>query len=523
MRKVRSDIQLARDERKKEAENNLISFINLVQPDRMLGSIHREVIPWITSTSGKTHKLLLLPRDHQKSAMAGLYAAWRLTQNPAIRILYISSTRNLAIKQLKFIKDILTSNTYRMYWPEMVNLEEVKREKWTEGEISVDHPLRKEEYIRDPSIFTAGLTSNIVGMHADLKILDDVVVQNNAYTDEGRQRVLDQYGYLSSIGGAHDEELVVGTRYFPTDLYASLLEREVDTYDEYGNVSSSEPLFEVKEYPVESVGDGTGEFLWPKQKSPKGKWFGFDAEILARKRASYDNRVNFRAQYYNDPQDIDSSPINRGLFQYYDPNYLSHQNYNWFYKRERLNIAAAVDFAYSTGKKSDSTSIVVVGVDGQRNFYILDIDRFKTDKISDYFSHIQHLFQKWGFRRIRCEVSVAQQVIVQDLKENYIRKHGLSLIVEEFRPTRWTGSKEERIMAILEPKYANKQIWHYPAGNTQTLEEELIFQNPSHDDVKDALASCIDFIHDKAPLDSFRMKQINQPTFTYHNKFGGVA
>ncbi len=523
MRKVRSDIQLARDERKKEAEGNLISFINLVQPDRMLGSIHREVIPWITSTSGKTHKLLLLPRDHQKSAMAGLYAAWRLTQNPAIRILYISSTRNLAIKQLKFVKDILTSNTYRMYWPEMVNQEEVKREKWTEGEISVDHPRRKEEYIRDPSIFTAGLTSNIVGMHADLKILDDVVVQNNAYTDEGRQRVLDQYGYLSSIGGAHDEELVVGTRYFPTDLYASLLEREVDTYDEYGNVSSSEPLFEVKEYPVESVGDGTGEFLWPKQKSPKGKWFGFDAEILARKRASYDNRVNFRAQYYNDPQDIDNSPINRNLFQYYDPNYLSHQNYNWFYKRERLNIAAAVDFAYSTGKKSDSTSIVVVGVDGQRNFYILDIDRFKTDKISDYFAHIQHLFQKWGFRRIRCEVSVAQQVIVQDLKENYIRKHGLSLIVEEFRPTRWTGSKEERIMAILEPKYANKQIWHYPAGNTQTLEEELIFQNPSHDDVKDALASCVDFIHDKAPLDSFRMKQVNQPTFTYHNKFGGVA
>lgn len=522
-RKVSSDIQLARNDRRLEAEAGFVSFVNLVQPDRVFGSIHREVSSWITSTSGKSHKLLLLPRDHQKSAMAGLYAAWRLTKNPAIRILYISSTRNLAIKQLKFVKDILTGSTYRMYWPDMVNLEEAKREKWTEGEISVDHPLRKEEYIRDPSIFTAGLTSNIVGMHADLKILDDVVVQNNAYTDEGRQKVLDQYGYLSSVGGTLDEELVVGTRYHPNDLYASLLGREVDTYDEYGNVTQSEPLFEVKEYPVESIGDGTGEFLWPKQKSPKGKWFGFDAEILARKRASYDNRVNFRAQYYNDPQDIDSSPIKRDLFQYYDPNYLSHQNYNWFYKRERLNIAAAVDFAYSTGKKSDSTSLVVIGVDGQRNFYILEIDRFKTDKISDYFTHIQKLYQKWGFRRIRCEVSVAQQVIVQDLKDNYIRKHGLSLIVEEFRPTRWTGSKEERIMAVLEPKYANHQIWHYPSGNTQTLEEELIFQNPAHDDVKDALASAIDFISDKAPLDQFRMKSIIQPTMTFHNKFGGVA
>jgi hypothetical protein len=66
---------------------------------------------------------------------------------------------------------------YSLYWPDMVEKEEAKREKWTEREISVDHPKRKEESIRDPSIFTAGLTSNIVGMHCDIAVLDDVVVQ----------------------------------------------------------------------------------------------------------------------------------------------------------------------------------------------------------------------------------------------------------------------------------------------------------------------------------------------------------
>ncbi len=520
-RKELSDLQKRRQERRIEAENSFESYINLVQPDRVLGSIHREVISWITSESGKSHKLLLLPRDHMKSAIAGLYASWRLTKNPAIRILYISSTRNLAIKQLKFIKDILTSDLYTLYWPEMINREEAKREKWTEGEISVDHPLRKTEYIRDPSIFTAGLTSNIVGMHADLKILDDVVVQNNAYLAEGREKVLDQYGYLSSIGGAHDEELAVGTRYHPNDLYSSFKEREVDFYDEYGNVYKSEPLFDIKEYPVESVGDGTGEFLWPRQQSSKGKWFGFDAEILARKRSSYSNRVHFRAQYYNDPQDIDSSPIKRDLFQYFDPNYLAKRDFHWSYKRERLNVVAAVDFAYSTGKKSDSTSIVVVGVDGRNNYYVLDIDRFKTDKISDYFQHILKLYEKWGFRKIRCEVSAAQTVVVKDLKENYIRPYGLSLVVDEFRPSRWQGSKEERIMSVLEPKYANRQIWHYPSGNTQTLEEELIFTNPAHDDVKDALASAIDFA--VAPTNTFRTQTIEQPSYQFHSRFGGVA
>lgn len=510
-----------RELRRKLAESSLEEFIKLVHPKRLLGNIHREVISWWTRGDAKTHQLLLLPRDHMKSALIAYRVAWELTRDPTLRVLYISSTRNLAIKQLKFIKDIFTADAYRLYWPDMVNKEETKREKWTEGEISLDDPRRRAESIRDPSIFTAGLTSNIVGMHCDIAVLDDVVVTGNAYTEEGRERVKDQYGLLSSVESVNAREWVVGTRYHPLDLYADLLGMEVDEYDEVGNVSRSEPLFEVTEYPVETAGDGSGQFLWPRQQRSDGKWFGFDSDILKVKRSQYLNKVHFRAQYYNDPQDSESSPIQRDLFQYYDHNLLSHQNYNWYYKRERLNVVAAVDFAYSTGKKSDFTSIVVVGVDGRNNYYILEIDRFKTDKISDYFQHILKLYEKWGFRKIRCEVSVAQQVIVKDLKDNYIRPHGLSLSVDEFRPSRQQGSKDERIMAVLEPRYSNRQIWHYPTGNIQVLEEELLFQNPAHDDVKDALASAVDFA--VPPIDLFRMRKAEQPMFQYHGRFGGVA
>lgn len=518
----KSDIQKARDERRKLAELSFESFINLVQPKRMLGNVHREVISWWTSSNAKKHMLLLLPRDHMKSALIALWCVWQLTKNPSLRILYISSTSNLATKQLKFMKDILTSSQYRLYWPEMVEKEEAKREKWTEREISVDHPQRKEDYIRDPSIFTAGLTSNIVGMHCDIAVLDDVVVSNNAYLEDGREKVRDQYSLLSSIETVEAREMVVGTRYHPKDLYSSLAEMELDSYDEYGNriKSDDNQLFDVKEYPVETAGDGTGEYIWPRTQSSDGKWYGFNQEVLDTKRSQYLNKVHFRAQYYNDPHDIDSSPIQRDLFQYYDANYLAHRDHHWYFKRERLNVVAAVDFAYSTGKKSDFTSIVVLGVDGANNYYILEIDRFKTDKISDYFSHILNLYEKWGFRKIRCEVSVAQQVIVKDLKENYIRPHGLSLTVDEFRPSRWQGSKEERIMAVLEPKYANRQIWHYQGGNVQVLEEELVFTNPAHDDVKDALASAIDFAI--APINMFSINKQKEQPIQFHARFGGM-
>jgi phage terminase large subunit-like protein len=525
--KKKTEMSAERLEHKLAAESSLEYFINLIHPNRLLGSIHREVIGWWTRQEAKTHQLLLLPRDHMKSALVAYRVAWELTRNPALRVLYISSTSNLATKQLKFIKDILTSDKYRLFWPDMVEKEEAKREKWTEREISLDHPLRKEEAIRDPSIFTAGLTSNIVGMHCDIAVLDDVVVQGNAYTEDGREKVKDQYSLLSSIETVNAQEWVVGTRYHPKDLYSDLVGMEIEEYDELGNVCNVTPLFEVfgdgnqTKIQVESVGDGTGEFLWPKQQRADGKWFGFDTEALNKKKSQYLNKVQFRAQYYNDPHDIDSAPINRDQFQYYDQSYLSNDYGRWSFRGERLNVVAAVDFAYSTGKKSDYTSIVVVGLDGKQNYYVLEIDRFKTDKISEYFDRMLKLHQKWGFRKIRAEVSVAQSVIVKDLKENYVRPKGLALAIEEYRPSRWQGSKEERITATLEPKYANRQIWHYKGGNCQALEEELVFVNPPHDDIKDALASAIDFAI--APTSSFlRMSSNKQPSFNYHGRFGGV-
>jgi hypothetical protein len=155
------------------------------------------------------------------------------------------------------------------------------------------------------------------------------------------------------------------------------------------------------------------------------------------------------------------------------------------------------------------------------NYYVLEIDRFKTDKISDYFNRILKLYEKWGFRKIRAEVTGAQLAIVKDLKESYIRPQGLSLVVDEYRPTRFIGSKEERIMSVLEPKYANKQIYHYLSGNCQVLEEELIYANPAHDDCKDALASVIDFAI--APLNLYQMKKANESNFNYHSRWGGVT
>lgn len=504
------------------AESDLEAFIKLVHPMRVLGAIHRELIRWWTRPQAGDHQLVLLPRDHMKSALIAYRVAWEITKDPTLRIIYLSATANLAEKQLFFIKSILTSPIYKRYWPEMVNGDEARRERWTIGEISVDHPKRKLESVRDPTIVTAGLTSTITGLHFDRAILDDIVIDENAYTADGREKVQHQYSLLASIEGTEACEWVVGTRYHPKDLYSDLLSTKVDTYDNEGNLDGSYQLYEVFERQVEDAGDGTGEFLWPKQQRYDGKWFGFDQNILAKKRSKYLDRTQFYAQYYNNPNDPDHEVLSRDYFQYYKKEHLSQTGGQWHYKGTRLNVFASVDFAYSLGRKSDYSVIVVVGVDSNSNYYVLDIQRFKTDQISIYFKELLALTVHWSFRRVRAEVTAAQSVIVQALKEQ-IKQNGIALSIEEYRPTRTQGSKEERIAAVLLPRYENRQIWHYQGGNCQTLEEELVLQNPAHDDCKDALASCISF----AVAPSARRTSSNEISAFWkehsNGRFGGIS
>ena len=500
------------------AESDLVTFIKLVAPEQVLGQCHEDVCNWWTREDAKSHQLLLFPRDHGKSRLIAYRVAWELTKNPTLRILYISATANLAEKQLGFIKGILTSDTFRRYWPDHVHADEGKRTRWTNSEIMLDHPLRRKENVRDPSVFTGGLTTSLTGLHCDIAVLDDVVVYENAYTGEGRNKVKSQYSLLSSIEGAEAKEWVVGTRYHPADLYNDLLQMTEDLYNDDGEKVGEDNIYEIFEKPVENRGDGTGEFLWPRSQRKDGKWFGFDLKILAKKRGQYLDKGQFRAQYYNDPSDPDNVPVGSEKFQYYEQKHIREENGYLYYRDNRLNVFAAVDFAFSLGKRADYTAIVVVGIDADNNIYVLDIDRFRTDRISEYFEHILHLSNKWSFRKLRAETTVAQMAIVKQLKE-LIKQHGLAISIDEFRPNKIQGNKQERISSVLEPRYDNLSIWHYRGGNTQILEEELSSRNPPHDDVIDALASVVDMA--VKPARAIRRSRDNVVQF--NSRFGGVS
>lgn len=503
---------------KTAAEDSLLAFIRLVAPHRVLGDIHKEICKWWTREEALSHQLLLLPRDHQKSALIAYRVAWAITKNPALTVLYISSTANLAEKQLKFIKDIFTSSIYRRYWPEMINEDEGKRSQWTQSEIAVDHPSRTKEGVRDPTIFTAGLTTSITGLHCNIAVLDDVVVQENAYTKEGRNKVKEQYSLLASIETTDALEWVVGTRYHPDDLYNEMVEMMAETYDAQGELDSEINIYEILQREVETNGDGSGDFLWPRQTRSDGKQFGFDQRILSKKRAQYLDKTQYRAQYYNNPNDPDNEKIPSDLFQQYDKRFLTNSFGVWYFGRTALHIYAAIDFAFSLSSKADYTALVVIGINSDGHIYLLDINRFRSNRITDYFDAILEANSKWGFRKLRAEVTVAQEAIVEELKDR-IRRQGLALSIDKYRPSRTEGTKEERIHSILAPRYENHSIWHFNGGHCSDLEEELKQERPKHDDLKDALASAVSIAIPPAKRRNTTEMTSNVIT---HSRFGGV-
>lgn len=513
------------EELREATRHSLWKFALAVEPHRVYGECHRDLFDfWQHSeVRGMDNTLVLMPRDHQKSHCLAVRCAWEIYRNPAITIIYVSATSELAERQLLDIQNILESETFRMLCPDMIHPDKGKRAMWNTKGIIVDHPDREKEGVRDPTISTAGLTTNTCGWHCQFLAKDDVVVPDNAYTAEARRKVAAACSQLASVLTTGGIECAVGTRYHPRDHYNSLKNMEESIHDELtGEVIDSRKVYAVHERQVET----NGIFLWPRtSRESDGKMFGFNWAELSRKKAKYEDKLQFFAQYYNNPNDLENRTIDRSSFRYYNPEHVIMRHGIWYYNDRKLKVYAAIDFAFSLKSDADYTCLVVFGVDWEFNIYVLDIYRFKTKKISEYFKHVRDAILKWEFTNLRAEVTVAQVVIVEELKQ-LISEEGLHCKVHEHRPMSGDGRKEERMKAALNPKYEEGKILHYKGGACTLLEEEVLLDNPEHDDIKDALAAGVSAPYvskPRRPQSEEDERRTAESSLRFHSRFGGVC
>jgi hypothetical protein len=493
-------------------ESDLFTFAKYVYPDRYYGDVHKELFRWFQAEESQ-FQLALVPRDHQKSHCIAVYCAWKLTTKPWWTFLYVSSNPGLAKEQLDVVEQIFKSDRHRYLWPDMLNYVRDRDGSWkhkplygwTQDAIRVDHPARKVRQIRDPSVRATSAKSSKTGYHCNEIIFDDLVTDENYGSDAEQEEVIKCYKNCMKIATTGSLAKAVGTRYGDDDLYALITELTIPEFDEDGEVTGEEPMWSVFERVVEDSPNRTGDgnFLWPRMYIPElDDWFGFDARELAikKKNLTLDGEMSsFYAQYYNDPNDSEMERINRSHFQYMEPKHLEKTDFGWEYAGEKLKLVAAMDLAFSTkSKKRDYTAIAVVGMDKHGKVYVLDLDRFQTDKFEVFYERAIQMYSHWGFRELYVETNNGGGLVAEHIKTQ-VRKEGGSLEVKG-QPAPNDKSKDYRVLQILEPRYRNGDVLHNKIGLIRQLEEELRQPRPKNDDLKDAVAFAVGEI--KKPLGS---------------------
>lgn len=505
-------------------ENDLWEFAKYINPNYVYGEIHEKVFRWLTDPEACKKQLLLLPRGHLKSHCIAVWTVWTITRQPWCSILYVSAGEELAKAQVYSIKNMLTSDNYRLLWPEMIHEEDSKRDKWSAWAINVDHPARKERGTRDYTLFVRTVKSNATGLHCSHLVFDDVVVPGNAYSPAGRQEVSGAISQFASILNPGGEIKAVGTRYHPKDIYGKFDVAKRRVYNDLtGEYIGDEKVWDILEEKVETAGDMTGDYLWPRTRCPKnGEWYGFSLNVLAEIRAQYESVgevTQFYAQYYNDPNDPDSNRLQYSDFSYYNKEKLKNTMGAWYMMERPLYVSAAMDVAWSEGESSDYTAIAVVGTDSEGFIYVLDLVRFKTQDFEQYYREVKRLHDYWHFRKLRIETNSGGRLVANQL-ESFVRREGRHLQIEPNYVSAGGGKKFERHAAVLEWRYKQRYIKHFKGGLTPDLEDEVVMARPPHDDLEDALCAAIEISKTPSARGS-KMGMKRDNVIVASSKFGG--
>jgi predicted phage terminase large subunit-like protein len=424
-----------------------------------LAPVHKKLAKFIQDDTHKK-KLILMPRGHLKSTLVTIgYSVQQIAKNPNIRILLLSATWQMAVDFLTEIKNNLTRNeTFIELYGDLAQ----EPTEWSQDRITLK---RTDMNIKGPTVWAAGIDSNLVGSHPDMIIFDDVVNRDNTQTREQIDKVILRYKDALDLLEPGGQLIVIGTRWVEGDLYDWIMDKSNEIHKSFDVMV--EKSFEGN---IETGDDF--QALWPEKFSLK------ELRDRLREKGWYE----FSAQYQNDPVPDQDATFKRSWFQYYDREELKG--------KEMMNIMY-IDPAIALKKTSDYTAMGVVGIDTFTNLYIKDLARghWKPNEIID---NIFTMFLLWHPRLILLESIAYQQALAYALREE-MQKRGVYLPIHEIKYHETT--KDQRIQG-LQPIYMNKKVWH-PKGVflVPYMEEELLkFPRGKHDDQIDGLSMTLDYL-----------------------------
>ena len=484
-----------------QSQTDFLTFVRLVAPSLVPGFLMGNHIKLISDKlkameEGEIKRLMVFlpPRSSKSVICSKLFPAWYIGRNPSHEILTVSHSDQLSSDFGRSVRDIVNTEEFQKIF-RGVNLRSDVRAagKWKTNQ--------------GGTYYAAGVRSQIAGRGAHMAILDDVMSEEDAFSDAGRRYIKEWYpaGLRTRIM-PNGSILIINTRFHYDDLCGWLLKQQ-ENMSEYETIP-----WEVIKIPA-WLDEESAELLdLPSGGSYFPEWKTDDVlrmdenEIKASNGSRYWNSL-----YMQDPTPEEGGLIKkRWLQNWEDPEPPSCDF-----------VVQTYDTAFSTKTTADFSVIQTWGI-----FYLHDQDERGYETYAPnliLLGNIKGRFEYPELRRLpqklynehrpdvcMIEKKASGQSLIQDM-----RRAGLPVM--EYNPDRDKVSRVYAASPIMEAG----RLW-IPKNKkwADDLIEELIrFPNAAHDDQVDALTMAVHYLkeswHLTHPDDPDLEDEPSEPKSTY--------
>ena len=459
------------------AKRDLVSFGQLFLPgDYMKSSpaaYHYELSNLLLDST-KKRNCIILPRGHSKSTLAKTALLYHLYFNPEGKnefIAWVAEEQSQAIDHIKYMQNHIEINPALNYY-----FGDLRGSKWTEKEFTTSKGDR---------VIAKGTSQRLrgrsqLGLRYTKIVLDDFESELNTKTPDRRREIKEWVmstvePALENSAGNEGSIWLIGTIVH----YDSFLQ---SIYDGYTEATRDKRRYAWDVMYHKAI-DGDGNVLWSSY---------FSKQKLADIRRRFEDvglAHKFAQEYLNEARDLENAKFKTDRLEYYDHEFESKNNYAYLVNSKEaipVNIYIGVDLAYESKASSDYQMIMVVGIDSDRNIYVVDYMREHMplydmpEKIFEYAKEYSPV------KRVNVE-HVGAQGIIKDAVNRMTGQDrkvapGVALGV---RPP--TGiKKEDRLESLLAP-LVNRGKMFIKRKHTALIDEMFQFPKGKNDDVLDGL------------------------------------
>ena len=410
--------------------------------------------------------VFLPPRSSKSLICSKLFPAWYIGNFSNHEIMSVSHSDQLASDFGRTVRDIVNTEKFQRIFKGVALRSDVKAAgKWKTN--------------KNGSYYAAGVRSQVAGRGANVALLDDVMSEEDSFSETGRRYIKEWYpAGLRTRLMPNGSIIIINTRYHYDDLCGWLLKQEKTAeQNTYPWEVISIPAW-LNEEASELLDLPLGSSYFPEWKPDEILKID-EQEIRASNGARYWNSL-----YMQDPSPDDGGIIKKKYFQW------------WEYEEppECDFIIQTYDTAFSTSRTADFSVIQTWGI-----FHDYDEDYGKTAHLillgntrgryeyPELRRIAQDLYKEYNPDVCIIEKKASGQSLLQDM-----RRAGLPVL--DYLPDK---DKVSRVYAST-PMMEAGRVW-LPKNKIwadDLFSECMAFPNGAHDDQVDCLTMAVHYMKD---------------------------